>query len=712
MYISDHHHVLFLATKHKYNQRNMSTTYPFQDETVELEVRVQDLLGRLTLDEKFHLLSGHHMWWTHPIKRLKVPKLGMSDGPRGISMHSSYAKNTQFPAPKAIAASWDRKCGAIFGKAVAEEIRARGKHVLLAPGINIDRTPLNGRTFEYFSEDPFFIKEMVVPMVKAVQKEKIAACVKHYAANNQESNRHFVSAEIDERTLREIYTKAFEFIVKESDPWSFMSCYNRVNGVYGSENKTLLWDLLVEEFGFNGFVMSDWFAVKYIQDPSTAINAGLSLEMPNTILYSKKRLHKSFSEGKFTEERLNEILVRMLRIMFKVGVFDKNVPKGSVNTKEHQQVAKEIAAASMTLLKNDQNILPLDKNTVKRVAILGWNANKKFGKPLYGGSSAVVPPFEITPLEGLKRKFGDAITIVEDPAQADVALIFTGLNHDFGQDSEAADRSQLELPAAEEQLILDTVQKNSKTIVVLYSGSPIAMDKWLDKVPALLEAWYPGQHGGDVVADTLFGDNNPSGKLPLTFPKSLKDSPAHQNERRYPGIGKQIKENLFTDAFKGKGFVKEFEDNKVFYEEGIYVGYRHFDKHNIEPLFPFGFGLSYTTFNYEKCEIDTSTVKADQSFKVKVTIKNAGQKAGAEVVQIYYSDVEASVDRPIKELCGFDKVSLNAGESKTVEIPIKATDFAFFDVNTHTWKVEAGKYKILVGASSRDIKFEKEISVN
>jgi beta-glucosidase len=687
------------------------TEYPFQNESLDLESRVQDLLQRLTLDEKFHLLSGHHVWWTHPIKRLHVPKMGMSDGPRGISMHSSYAKNTQFPAPKAIAASWDRTCSEKFGKAVAEEIRARGKHVLLAPGINIDRTPLNGRTFEYISEDPFFIKEMIVPLVKAVQKEKIAACVKHYAANNQESNRHFVSAEIDERTLREIYTKAFEFIVKESDPWSFMSCYNRVNGVYGSENKYLLWDLLVETFGFTGFVMSDWFAVKYIQDPSTAINAGLSLEMPNTLLYTKKRLHRALAEGKFTEKRVDEILCRMFRIMMKVGVFDKNVPKGSVNTKEHQEIAKEIAAASMTLLKNENAILPLNKESVKKIFVAGRNAKKKFGRPLYGGSSAVVPPFEITPIEGLKRKLGSDVSFVADPAQADVALIFTGLNHSFGEDSEAADRTRLELPASEERLILDTVQKNPNTVVVLYNGSPIAMEKWLEKIPGLLEAWYPGMYGGDVVADTLFGDINPSGKLPITFPKSLKDCPAHQNERRYPGIGPKIKENMLTDAFKGQDIIKKMENNKVFYEEGIYVGYRYFDKENIEPLFPFGFGLSYTTFEYEKCDVDITSLKKDQSLRVKVTIKNIGKRSGAEIIQIYYSDPEASVDRPIKELCGFEKVYLGPNEQKTVEIMVKAADFAFYDVQSHQWKVESGKIQLLIGSSSRDIKFQQEIII-
>jgi len=677
--------------------------FPYEDESLDTEKRVQDLLERLTLDEKFKIMAGHRLWWSNGIKRLKIPEMGFSDGPRGITWHSNYKKNTQFPAPKALAATWDKSLGAVFGKAVAEEVRARKKHILLAPGINIDRTPLNGRVFEYISEDPYFIREMIVPMVKAVQKERIAACIKHYCANNQETNRKFISSEMDERTLREIYTKAFEQITKEADPWSFMNCYNRVNGVYGCENKEIF-DLLFNDFGFKGFVMSDWFACKYIKDPSTAVKAGLSIEMPNPILYKKDRLLKSFNEKKFTEEDVNVVVRKMLKIMFLTGMFDKNLPSGAVNTKEHQQASKQIAIASMTLLKNDNHLLPLDKTKIKTIAVLGMNAKKKFGKILYGGSSAVVPPFEITPFEGLQKKLGSNVTFVEDPAQADCAIIFTGLNHDYGQDSEAADRSQ-------EKLIVETTKKNPKTVVVLLNGSPIAMDNWINNAPAILEGWYPGMLGGEVLADTLFGDINPSGKLPITFPKSLKDSPAHKTQRQYPGVGTMVKENMAADAFK-KIDIDKFADNKVFYDEGIYVGYRHFDKHNVEPLFPFGFGLSYTTFEYQACDLDKTTVKASETFKAIVTIKNIGKYDGSEVIQVYYSDVEASVDRPIKELFGFEKVALKVGETKKVEIVLRASDLAFYDVKSKNWKVESGKFKILIGTSSRDIKFTKEINVN
>jgi beta-glucosidase len=467
----------------------------------------------------------------------------------------------------------------------------------------------------------------------------------------------------------------------------------------------------VEKFGFKGFVMSDWFAAQNIKDPANMINAGLSLEMPNAILYKVQRLQQSFAEKKFSEERLNEMMRRLLRIMIITGVLDKKLPKGSVNTPQHQTASRQIAESGITLLKNDNNLLPLNKSEIKTVAVLGANANKKFGKFLYGGSSAVIPPFEITPLNGLKRKCGGSIAITNDPSNSDITIIFTGLNHNIGNDSEAGDRKILELPHEEEELILSTIQKNPKIIVVLLNGSPIAMERWIDQVPAILEGWYPGMYGGDVLADAIFGDLNPSGKLPITFPKKLSDSPAHKSERTYPGIGSMKKENMISDSLK-KVNIEKYSDNKVFYEEGIYVGYRHFDKNQIDPLFPFGFGLSYTTFEYQSYEIEKTTLEQEDQFKISVTLKNTGNRDGAEIVQVYYSDIEASVDRPVKELFGFEKVMLKADETKTIEINLQVSDLAFYDVDSQAWKVEPGQFKILIGASSRDIKFEDEITVN
>jgi len=635
----------------------------------------------------------------------------MSDGPRGISFHSSYTKNTQFPVPKAIAASWNRECSKWFGEAVAKEIRARKKHILLAPGINIDRTPLNGRTFEYIGEDPFHIKEMIVPLVKSTQSHNIAACVKHYAANNQETHRKFVSVEIDERTFREIYTKAFEFIIKESDPWSIMSCYNRINGVYGSEYKYLLRDLLIDKFGFTGFTMSDWFATKHMKGPAKAIKAGLSLEMPNSIVYKPRFIKKALFQNELEEKDIDDVLERLLRIMFKTGVFDKKVPKGETNTKEHQKIAQKIAEEGIVLLKNENDALPLSEEKVSKLCVLGCNAKRKSGKLLYGGSSAVIPPFEITPMKGLQRRLGSKVKYVSKPEDADAVIIFTGLNHDFGQDSEAGDRSQLELPAKEEKLILKTAAKNPNTIVVLINGSPIAMDNWLDSVPAVLEGWFPGMHGGDALAAALFGDINPSGKLPITFPKKLSDCPAHQSKRTYPGEGEIHKENFMLDVFSRRPMERILAESKVYYDEKIFVGYRWFEKKDIEPLFPFGFGLSYTTFDYVSCGLSQSEVKVDGVVNVKVAIKNSGQRSGAEVIQVYYTELKPTVERPIKELCGFEKVMIEAGETKTVEIPIKIADFAFYDVLTHDWKINPGEYVVHVGSSSQDIKFSKNLTV-
>lgn len=687
--------------------------FPFRDATLDVQSRVEDLLGRLTLDEKFRLMSGYAMWWTPAIKRLNIPKMGMSDGPRGISYHSSMRKCTQYPVPKTLASTWDRTLSQKFGDAIAKEIRAIGKHILLAPGINIDRTPLNGRTFEYFSEDPLLIREMVVPLVKAVQNQNIGACVKHYAANNQETNRRNISAEIDERTLREIYLKSFEQIVKEADPWSIMSCYNRVNGEYGSASKTLLQNYLVNEFGFSGFIMTDWGATDNLNNPEEGIHAGLTLEMPKKKIYTPKKLHEALKHGKITLKRVDELVGRLITVMIKTKVLDKPKIKEKINLRHHHQIARAIAVEGMVLLKNENNTLPLKKSELKSIAIVGANANKKFGKFIYGGSAAVIPPFEITPLKGIKKYLGKSVKIVKNPAEADITLVITGLNHDKGSDGESGDKIRLGIPPKEEDLILHTVSQNPNTVVVLISGSPVSMDKWKDKVPAILEAWYPGMMGGLALADILFGEVNPSGKLPISFPKTLADSPAHQSARSYPGEGRVFKET-FIDALNiGKGRDESvWKDNKVYYDEGIYVGYRHFDTKNVEPLFEFGFGLSYTQFEITHFVVDQQSLHADSTFTLAVDVTNIGNYDGAEVVQVYYSDVESSVDRPLKELLGFQKVFVKKGETERVEIVLRASDLAFFDVDSKSWKVEAGDFKILVGNSSRNIIHETSVTVN
>ncbi len=662
---------------------------PFMDSSINLEKRVEDLLSRLTLEEKFRLSSGRRMYLTKPIKRLGIKSFTMFDGPHGVRADDiGEIKSTYFPSAICRAATWDSKLSYEFGKAVAEEVREVGAHMLLAPGINIQRTPMNGRTFEYQTEDPYLNKVLAVATVKGIQSQKIAACVKHYICNNQETNRFTVSSEVSERALQEIYLPAFKAAVQEADAWSFMTCYNKVNGIYGSENYNLLRERLMDKWGFRGFTVSDWNATAYTSTEK-CVKAGLSLEMPTAKKYNKKKMTKAFNEGKFTIDDINENIRRLLRVMFLVGLFDdeNTLLKGSRNTPEHQAIARKIAEEGIVLLKNEKALLPLDINTIKKLAVIGPNTNLKLLSSglSSGGSSGNYPPFEITPLEGLKQKCKGKVEIIESPSKADITIIFAGLNHDRGMDSEWEDKNSFGLPSEQIELINKTVNENPKTIVVLINGSPISMDDWIDLCPSVIEAWYGGMKAGTAIANVLFGDVNPSGKLTITFPKKLADSPAHASKRTYPG------------------------NDKVFYDEGIFVGYRHFDTKNIDPLFPFGYGLSYTTFTYENLTIDADKIRSDDVFKVSVDITNAGKINGKEVVQLYIQDVQSSVERPLKELKGFKKINLNSGQMETIVFELNKHDLSFYKPIENSWVVEKGMFKILIGSSSRDIRLEGEV---
>ncbi|MHA1148522.1 MAG: glycoside hydrolase family 3 C-terminal domain-containing protein [Promethearchaeota archaeon] len=660
------------------------SSLPFWDPTLDLEERVDDLINRLTLEEKISLSSGVRLFYTKKIKRLGIPNFKMTDGPHGVGATGTFfrGKYTGFPVGICRTATWNRNLAEKFGIAAAEEVRAAKRHCILGPGVNILRTPLCGRNFEYQTEDPFLNKEMVVPIIKGIQCQRISACVKHYAANNQEHNRFTVNAIISERALMEIYLPAFEAAVREAGVWSVMSCYNRVNGKYGAEHPYLLREKLLNEWGFKGFIVSDWFATRNIKDTAAAVKAGLTLEMPMAIIYKKKKLLNAIKAGKISEELLSENLKGFLKIMFLTGVFDDkdSLPKGCKNTPEHQTLARQIAEEGIVLLKNKDRILPLDINKIKRLAVIGPNAKKKhiFG----GGSSMQRPKYEITPFKGIKKKCKGKIQIIKEPSEADLVILVVGLNHKKHMDRENKDRLSLGLPDDQIDLINNTFQKNPKTIVVLVNGGPIAMEGWIDKVPAIVEAWYGGIEAGNALANVLFGDVNPSGKLPTTFPKKIEDSPAHASPETYPG------------------------DKDVLYKEGIFVGYRHFDKENIEPLFPFGFGLSYTTFKYENLKLNSTSLSSENSLKISVDIANTGKRDGAEIVQLYIQDLECSVGRPIKELKGFDKIFLKTGEKKTIDFEIDKADLCFYDEKERIWKVENGEFKILIGSSSRDIKLE------
>jgi beta-glucosidase len=693
--------------------KKQDKTLPHESIKLEHDEKIDEILNRITLDEKLRLLSGYRFFNTAPVKHLKLKPLRMTDGPFGVSMHSSgLRRNTRFPSTKALSSSWNRDLAYKFGVAVAEEVRATGRHLLLAPGLNIDRTPLNGRTFEYFSEDPYLIKEIAIPLIRGVQSQQIGACIKHYAVNNQETIRKQINVQIDERTLHELYLRAFEEVVRVAKPWSLMTSYNKVNGSYVSEDSYLLRDVLINKWGFDGIVISDWGATFHKELSSQkCLEAGLSLEMPYGYQYKPKILKDLLEKGYIKEELINDSIRKFLIVYRNVGFFEnpKILSKGVRNNPEHHELSKKIAEEGMVLLKN-KGILPLQIENIKSIAILGPNKNKKLGKLLYGGSSAVKPPYEITPEQGIINKCNGKVKIVKEPKLADIVILFLGLNHDkdggrkefisgffrkkekkivFGHDSEEADRAQLELPKEQVDLVNNTIKLNPNIIVVLINGSPLAMDDWIENVPAVLEAWYGGMEAGSAIANILFGDVNPSGKLPISFPKSLKDSPAHKSKYTFPG---------------------DLENLTVSYEEGIFVGYRHFDKHNINPLFPFGFGLSYTNFSYEDLKLDKSTMKGlNDSLEIQIGIRNIGERTGAEIIQVYTTDMNSTINRPPKELIGFEKVELVPNEKKSINIAISAKDLAYYDVQSHDWKIDNGKFQILIGSSSRDIYLKDEI---
>jgi len=660
------------------------SSLPFRNSSLGLEERVEDLLKRLTIEEKFKLSSGRLMWFTKKVKRLGIDSFVMYDGPHGVRPdYKGERQCTYFPSAICRAATWNPLLSQEFGVAIAEEVRDLGAHMILAPGINIQRTPMCGRTFEYQTEDPYLNKILAVSVVKGIQSQRIAACVKHFICNNQETNRFTYSAVINERTLQEIYFPAFKATVRKADAWSFMSCYNKVNGIYGSEHFDLIRNRLMNKWGFRGFVVSDWNATVYTSTEG-CINAGLSLEMPKANVYNVKKMQKAFEEGKFSLEYLNDNVRRLLRVMFLVGFFDNpdSLPKGTRNTPEHQTLARKIAQEGIVLLKNENELLPLNIKKIKKIAVLGPNAELKTS--LGGGSSTNFPPYEITALQGITERCRDKIMIVNSPSDADVSILFIGLNHEENMDAEDTDKISFKLPAEQIKLVKETIKQNKNTIVVLINGSPISMEDWINEVPVLVEAWYAGMEAGRAIADVLFGDVNPSGKLPITFPKRLSDSPAHKSDKTFPG------------------------NDKVLYDEGIFVGYRHFEYNKIKPLFPFGYGLSYTTFKYSKIKMENYTIAADETIRVSIELENIGAKGGAEVVQLYLHDVESCLPRPFKELKGFQKIFLQPKQKKIINFDLTRQDLAFFDENLNDWVVENGTFKILIGSSSEDIRLETE----
>jgi beta-glucosidase len=704
---------------------------PYRNAKLAVEARVTDLLHRMTLEEKVALLAGSGWMESQPNARLGIPAIKMADGPMGVrSWQGSSAvtnaanalrvTSTAFPAGLAMAATWDPELVEQQGKVIGQEVKALGRDMILGPTVNIARQPLWGRNFEGYGEDPYLAGRLVAGYIKGVQGQGVIATVKHFAANNQEFERHRIDEKIDERTLQEIYFPAFRAAV-DAGVWSVMSAYNKVNGLYCSESPYLLHDVLKKQWGFKGFVISDWGSTYSTAGP---VNAGMDLEMPGgepmKLWFAKpatqadgngagwmtpEKVLPSIAAGQIDAASVDDNVSRMLRVMFTAGLFDKqHAGGGAVDTPEQQTVARTAATESIVLLKNAGDTLPLKSPGIRTLAVIGPNA--AVARTGGGGSSLVRPSYSITPLDGIRDRGGNQVRVsyaqgVSIPgedgskdspaamaqlrqdaaaaaAKADAAVVVVGNAPSI--ESEGFDRKTMSLPAGQDELIQAVVKANKNTIVVINAGSPVSMDQWIDQVPAVLVMWYGGQEGGHAIASVLFGDFTPSGKLPVTFPRKLEDTPAYGH---YPG------ENLHTE-----------------YAEGIYVGYRHFDRANIEPLFPFGHGLSYTKFDYGDLKITPDKAASGRPVRVSLTVRNSGPRAGAEVVQLYLHDLKSSLDRPPQELKGFRRVMLTAGQSEAVTFTIDQRAMSFYNPARHAWVAEPGGFEVLVGSSSRDIRLK------
>lgn len=694
----------------------------------DIEQRVEYYLSQMTLEEKVKILHAQSKFSSAGVSRLGIPELWMTDGPHGIrtevlwdKWHQAGWTNdscTAFPALTCLAATWSEEMSALYGKSIGEEARYREKDVLLGPGVNIYRTPLNGRNFEYMGEDPFLAAKMVVPYIQEVQKNGVAACVKHFALNNQEANRHKYNAVIDDRTLYEIYLPAFKAAVQEGGAWSIMGAYNLFEGEHLCHNDRILNRILKEEWGFDGAVISDWGGT---HDTEEAIVNGLDLEMGTGTngLDSKygnsyDAYHLAFPylerlrDGRASMDVLNDKVRRVLRLNLRTAM-NPDKPYGSLNSPEHNEAARKIAGEGIVLLKNDNNILPIDLEKTSKILVVGENAIKKM--TVGGGSSSLKAQNECTPLVGLREAVGDKAEVVyqrgyvgdllrqynnvdtgidlTDPRSeeeliadalaeakdADIILFFGGLNKAKYQDAEGNDRVSMALPYAQDKVIEALAEVNENIVVLIVSGNAVEMP-WVDKVDGIVETWFLGSQTGHAVADVLLGKVNPSGKLPFTFPVKLEDNAAH-------ALNAYNKDSLTVE-----------------YKEGIFVGYRWAEKQNIKPLFAFGHGLSYTTFEYG----EASCRKSGSGFKVSVDVTNVGDREGKEIVQLYIGDDESSLERPVKELKGFRKVSLRPGQTERVTFEINDDMLKYYDPERGGWILEEGAFTAYVGAASDDIR--------
>ena len=661
--------------------------------------KLQELIGKMTLEEKASLCSGADFWHTESVERLGIPAMMVSDGPHGLRKQDQEAdhlgvndsiKAVCFPAGCGTAASFNRELITGMGEVLGEECQAEGVGVILGPAVNIKRSPLCGRNFEYYSEDPMVASEMAGALIKGVQSKNVGTSIKHFLANNQETRRMSSSSEVDERTLREIYLAAFEGAVSSQKPWTVMCSYNKINGTYAAEHKEAMTDILRGDGGFDGFVVSDWGAVN---NRVPDLEAGLDLEMPASGGINDKQIVDAVKEGRLEESVLDRAVVRILNIVYR---FEETRDKSAVfdRDKDHEY-AKKVAEETIVLLKNEDGLLPLPEK--EEIAFIGKYARQP---RFQGGGSSHINSHKVTGAWDVVKDWG-SITFaegygdqedvtdealiaeaVEKAGKAKAAVIFAGLPDAF--ESEGFDRSHMGMPNCQNELINRVAAVQPNTIVVLHNGSPVEMP-WADQVKGIVEAYLSGQAVGAAVVDILFGKVNPSAKLPETFPYKLEDNPSY----------------LY---YLGEG-------DKVEYREGVFVGYRYYDTKKMDVRFPFGYGLSYTTFAYSNLKLSAAQIKDTDTLTVSVDVTNTGSMAGKEVVQLYVSDVESTVIRPVKELKGFDKVDLQPGETKTVTFTLGKRAFAYWNTQIHDWHVESGEFRILVGKSSRDIQLEETVTV-
>ena len=710
-----------------------------------IEQRVEDALSRMTLMEKIRVIHAQSKFSSAGVPRLGMPDFWTDDGPHGVRPDVLWDEWEQagqtndscvaYPALTCLAATWNPSNSLLYGRSLGEEARYRGKDMILGPGVNIYRTPLNGRNFEYMGEDPYLTSQMVVPYIQGLQSQGVSACVKHYCLNNDEEYRHQVNAIVSDRALHEIYLPAFKAAVQQGKTWAIMGGYNLYKNQHNCHNELLLNKILKGDWGFDGVVVSDWGGT---HNTDEAIHNGLDMEfgswtdgltMGETNAYDNYYMANPYVEriksGKVGTKELDDKVRRVLRLFFRTTMRTDR-PIGFLCSEAHYAAARHIASDGIVLLKNKGNLLPINVTKTKRVLVVGENAIKMM--TVGGGSSSLKVQREVSPLDGLKEQLEPTIKVeyargyvgdvtgeyngvttgqnlddkrspeelikeaVEKAREADYVIMFGGLNKSEYQDCEGHDRKEYGLPYGQDKLIEALAAANRKFIYVNISGNAVAMP-WLDRVPAVVQGWFIGSEAGHALADVLTGDANPGGKMPFTWFERLSDVPAH-SLNSYPGTWR-------TD--------KKIIDEE--YKEGIYVGYRWVDKAKTKPLFAFGHGLSYTTFKLGGLRQDKSTMTADGTITFTVNVKNTGVKAGSEVVQLYVHDEKASVDRPQKELKGFAKVYLQPGESKDVKISLDSTALSFYDEKSGQWTAEPGRFEALVGTSSNNLPFKAKFTL-